>query len=77
MLHILDTYELVRTGIIDHFMASGKQREYARGMGDLAKYLAREMKLGFFDDRQAGNMFAPELNVEMAQQLYAQYQERA
>lgn len=77
MLQILDGYELVRTGMIDHFMALGKNKDYARAMGDLAKSLAREMKLGFFDDRQAGNIFAPEASLEMTQSMHVSRQERA
>jgi phage anti-repressor protein len=77
MLQVLDPYELVRTAVIDHFLALGKNLAYARNMGDLSKSLAREMKLGFFDDRLSGNIFAPEPNLELARQLAAQRQERA
>lgn len=77
MLQYTDPYELIRTGVIDHFMALGKQKDYARNMGDLSKSLAREMKLGLFDDRLAGNIFAPEINLELVQQVKAMQQERA
>lgn len=65
MLQVLDPLELIRAAIIDHFVASGKNKDYACAMGDLAKLLAREMKLGFFDDRQAGNLFAPEVGTDL------------
>ncbi|MBK8045579.1 MAG: hypothetical protein KBG02_04690 [Haliscomenobacter sp.] len=77
MLQQTDPYELLRTGIIDHFIALGKHREYARNMGDLAKSLAKEMKLGLFDDRLSGNMFAPEINIDLMQQVKSWQQERA
>lgn len=65
MLQILDPLELIRAAIVDHFIASGKNKDYACAMGDLSKLLAREMKLGFFDDRQAGNLFAPEMGTDL------------
>ena len=77
MLQLLDPHELVRTAVIDHFLALGKNPDYARNMGDLSKSLAREMKLGFFDDRLSGNIFAPEPNLELARQLAPQHRERA
>lgn len=72
-----DPYELIRAGVIDHFIALGKNRDFARNAGDFAKALAREMKLGVFDDCLAGNIFAPEVNGEMLQQLSKLQQERA
>jgi hypothetical protein len=77
MLLVLDPYELIRTGVIDHYMSLGKNREFVRNMGDLAKTLAREMKLGVFDDCQAGNIFAPEISGEFIQQLNSLQMERA
>ena len=77
MLLQLDPYELIRCGVIDHFMALGKNKDYVRNMGDVAKSLAREMKLGVFDDFPAGNMFAPEVSIDILQQLHGYQQERA
>jgi phage anti-repressor protein len=77
MLLQIDSYELIRTGVIDHYMSLGKNREFVRNMGDLAKSLSREMKLGVFDDCQAGNIFAPEINLEFIQQLNSFQMERA
>ncbi len=77
MLLQLDPYELIRSGVIDHFMALGKNKDYARNVGDLAKSLAQEMQLGVFDDCPAGNMFAPEISVDLLQQLHGYQQERA
>lgn len=77
MLLELDPYELIRSGVIDHFMALGKNKDYARNVGDLAKSLAQEMKLGVFDDYRAGNMFAPEISMDLLQQVNGYQQERA
>jgi hypothetical protein len=77
MLLQLDPYELIRCGVIDHFMALGKNKDYACNVGDLAKSLAREMQLGVFDDCPAGNMFAPEISMDLLQQLHDYQQERA
>lgn len=77
MLQQTDSYELIRSAVIDHFMAQGKNKIYACNMGDLAKSLAKEMKLGLFDDRLAGNIFAPEINLDLLQQVKSAQQERA
>jgi phage anti-repressor protein len=42
----LDSNELIRTGIIDFFIALGKDKEYAINAGNLCKKFASEMKLG-------------------------------
>jgi len=48
----LDSNELIRTGVIDFFMALGKTQEYATNAGNLCKEMAEKMDLGvnIFDD---------------------------
>lgn len=76
MLLQLDPLELIRAGVIDHFMAQDKDEQYARHMGDLAKHLARELELDVFDDHSSGNIFAPEVKPGLLQQLQ-QVEQRA
>ena len=77
MLQYLDPTETIRAAIIDHFMALGKTAAFARAMGDLAKNLAGQLELEVFDDRLAGNMFAPEINKALVQQVKTLQRERA
>lgn len=51
LLMFFDKYEVIRTGVIDLFMALGKSEQYARSMGDLAKSFAEELQIEIFDDR--------------------------
>lgn len=53
MLMQVDKYETVRTGVVDLFMALGKNERYAKKIGDLAKVLAKELRLEVFDDRKS------------------------
>ncbi|MCB0568576.1 MAG: hypothetical protein KDC66_02380 [Phaeodactylibacter sp.] len=71
MLMQLDPYELIRTGVIDLFMAMGKNVRYARSMGDLAKAFARELKVEVFDDRSEALLFAPNANDQLVNELKA------
>ena len=77
MLQYLDPLETIRAAIVDHFMALGKTAGFARAMGDLAKNLANQLELEIFDDRLAGNMFAPEINTALVQQVKTLQRERA
>ncbi len=78
MLMQLDRYELVRTAIIDLFMAMGKTGTYARSMGDLAKQFAQELDMDVFDDRAgAASLFAPNANDRLVNELRAFKPERA
>ncbi len=58
MLMQVDKYEIIRTAVIDLFIALGKSRSYATDMGDLAKLFAREMKVEIWDDRHSAIDFA-------------------
>ena len=49
LLLAVDKYELVRAGVIDLLMAAGKDPLVARKTGDLAKILARQMKVMLLD----------------------------
>lgn len=62
MLMQLDKYEMVRTGVIDLFMAMGKTEHYAKYLGDLAKVFAKELKVEVFDDRDVLPALAPAVN---------------
>lgn len=64
-----DKYEMIRTGVIDLFMALGKSDRYARNLGDLAKLFAKELRVDVFDDRGTAAAFAPKVNPEMVEQV--------
>ncbi len=69
MLMQLDKYEMVRTGVIDLFMALGKPERYAKNLGNLAKVFARELKVEIFDDRNAPPTFGPNLNQDLVAEI--------
>lgn len=65
-----DKYEMIRTGVIDLFMAMGKTSKYSAYVGDLAKHFARELKLDIIDDRNASITFPNEqVNPHLASQI--------
>ncbi|MEM9821422.1 MAG: hypothetical protein AAF985_10135 [Bacteroidota bacterium] len=61
----LDKYEIIRMAVIDLFIALGKPKKYAQGMGDLAKIFAREIKVEIWDDREASINFN-QSNIDMS-----------
>ncbi|MFQ5448331.1 MAG: hypothetical protein ACE5FF_15505 [Saprospiraceae bacterium] len=69
MLMAVDKYEMVRTAVIDMFMAMGKPERYAKNLGDLAKVFAKELNVEIFDDRGTSANFIPTLNAELAQEV--------
>ena len=69
MLMSLDKYEMVRTAVIDLFMALGKTERYAKNLGDLAKVFAKELNVEIFDDRGTSPHFQPSLNAELANEV--------
>ena len=71
MLLQLDHYEVIRTGIIDLFMGMGKSERFARRLGDLAKSLAKELKIEVFDDRQQATLFSSNANDQLVNELKA------
>ncbi|MDX1940818.1 MAG: hypothetical protein SFU99_09725 [Saprospiraceae bacterium] len=64
LLMQVDKYEMIRTGVIDLFMAMGKNEQYARAMGDMAKAFAEELRIEIYDDREAADLFAPSASAE-------------
>ncbi len=71
MLMHVDKYEMIRTGVIDLFMALGKSDRYARNLGDLAKIFARELGVEIFDDRESADAFAPKVDPKLVHQVKA------
>lgn len=69
MLMQLDKYEMVRTGVIDLFMALGKTDAFAQRMGNLAKVFAQELNVEVFDDRDTAPAFTAHLNTELAEEV--------
>ncbi|MCB0640559.1 MAG: hypothetical protein KDC44_02930 [Phaeodactylibacter sp.] len=72
MLLQLDKYEMIRTGVIDMFMAMGKPEAYAKSLGDLAKQFAAELDVELIDDRLTPNtpsIFSSEVNQELAREI--------
>lgn len=69
MLMQLDKYEMVRTGVVDLFMALGKTDRFAKNMGNLAKVFAEELKVEIFDDRDTAPAFTAHLNTELADEV--------
>ncbi len=69
LLMQIDPHETIRIGVIDMFMALGKNEHYARSMGDLAKSFARELQLEIVDDYKGGSIFGPEPNPELVNEL--------
>lgn len=74
MLAQVDKHEMIRTGVIDLFMALGKPDRYARNLGDLAKIFAKELGVDIFDDRDTGptgSAFGPKVNQKIVQEVKA------
>ena len=69
MLMHIDKYEMVRTAVIDLFMALGKSETYAKNIADLAKAFAKEMNVEIFDDRNSIPAFLPEVNEKLVNQV--------
>jgi phage anti-repressor protein len=65
----LDKYETVRTGMIDLFMAMGKDEQYAQKMGSLAKSLATKMEIEVWDDRKTEVAFTATLNEDLVHEI--------
>lgn len=64
-----DPTELVRIGIIDHYAAQGFSLNYANQMGDLAKAMAKELRLEVFDDGRGDQLFASPVDAEVMAKL--------
>lgn len=72
MLMQMDKHEMVRTGVIDLFMAIGKSEHYARSLGDLAKFFAKELNIDVQDDRsKMATALQPNTNTQVINDLKA------
>jgi len=70
MLMKLDKYEVIRMAVIDLFLALGKDEKYAKNIGDLAKFFAKELQVEIWDDRHAAINFASnKVNIDLVQQI--------
>lgn len=69
MLMQLDKYEMVKTGVVDLFMALGKTQQYAKSLGELAKVFAQELNVDIYDDRGSTLPLMPQLNKELAKEV--------
>jgi phage anti-repressor protein len=69
MLMQLDKYEMVRTGVIDLFMAMGKSEAYAQNLGDLAKVFAKELQVEIFDDRDTIPALTPSIDPSVINEV--------
>lgn len=69
LLHLNNKPEMIRTAVIDLFMASGKHEVHAKKLGDIAKLFALEMQLDIYDDKASGNLFASSINTELLSEM--------
>ncbi len=70
MLMVVDKYEIIRMAVIDLFLALGKSKEYAKSMGELAKFFATEMKIEIWDDRKTSiDFMRPKVNKQLVQEV--------
>ena len=69
LLHLNNKPEMIRTAVIDLFIASGRNEAHAKKLGDMAKLFALEMQLDIFDDKASGNLFASSINTEMLTEM--------
>lgn len=70
MLMSVDKYEIIRMAVIDLFLALGKSKEYAKSMGDLAKFFATEMNIEIWDDRKSSiNFMSHKVNPQLVQEV--------
>ena len=65
MLMYIDRYEIIRMAVMDLFIALGKTKDYAKNMGDLAKYFAKELKIEIWDDANAPVLYANEQSANV------------
>lgn len=70
MLMQLDKYEIIRMSVIDLFIALGKNEAYAKNVGNLAKFFAKELNVQIWDDRNTTIPFAqPDMNTQLVQEV--------
>jgi len=69
LVNLVDPYDLIRIGIIDHYAAQGNSLPYCQQLGNLAKELARQLNLDIVDDRKGDLLFAPPADVEVLRKM--------
>ncbi len=69
LLMQFDKYEVIRTGVIDLFMALGKSDKYARTMGDLAKRFAEELQIEIASDNNEADAFITPAVASLPQRM--------
>ena len=69
LIALFDPYDVFRIGIIDHYAAQGNSIPYAQQLGNLAKELAKQLRLELVDDRKGDLLFAPVADAEVVQRL--------
>lgn len=70
MLLIVDKYEMIRTAVIDLYMAKGKSERFACSLGDFAKAMASELEVQIIDDRgELPAEFLPPVDINLAKEI--------
>ncbi len=64
-----DKYEMIRSGVVDLFMAMGKNEQSALNLGNLAKYFAKELKVDVWDDRNLPQSFTSGMNQNLINEI--------
>ncbi len=65
LLLAFDKYELIRIGVIDLFMALGKNEPYAKKMGDLTKSIAKKLNVSITESTKQDNNLQPMINSHL------------
>lgn len=69
LINMVEAYDLIRIGIIDHYAAQGNSLPYCQQLGHLAKELARQLRLEIVDDRKGDLLFAPVADVDVLRKM--------
>lgn len=69
LLQRVNTYDLIRIGIVDHYAALGNSLPYAQQLGSLGQELARQLRLEIVDDRKGDLLFAPVADAEVVRKM--------
>ncbi len=69
ILKQIDRYELIRTAVIDMYMALGKNEHYAKKMGDLAKTMAKKLKIQINDQKEKTELLQPLVNSHLLNKI--------
>ena len=69
LIALFDPYDIFRIGIIDHYAALGNSLPYCQQLGNLAKELAKQLKLEIVDDRKGDILFAPVTDADTVRKM--------